>query len=438
MPPSPHRMRKLVAILLGAAVLAAPLLPPVRVWALWPHRIDVVRGQPRRLAWSPWVPVSVVASGARVLVNGRSVADRWQSFHAKQIQIEALGPGRIQLTWRAWGWLPFGETEVESLPPQYVLPGGQAIGVVVHTQGLVVSGWSPVHTAQGLTVPAQAVGIQAGEILLEADGHPLTSDVELNQLTQVAGLRRAPLTLEVAGPDGVRQIAVTPAWGILSHRYRLGLLVQSQASGVGTLTLVLPGRHAYAALGHSLTDGLTAIPAPVLRGQVFSAKVVGVKAAQEGKPGEKIGVLERDGGLAGSVSWNGRLGVGGVLSRVPSDLQKAPPMPVALPDQVHPGPASLWTVLAQGTVAHYRIEILRTFPQDRPMPRGIIFKVTDPRLIAEAGGVIQGMSGSPIVQDGRLVGAVTHVVVGNPQLGYGCYAWWMVQALRSHLGTGGQ
>jgi stage IV sporulation protein B len=218
-------------------------------------------------------------------------------------------------------------------------------------------------------------------------------------------------------------LAVAPSWRD-AHPWRTGLQVRDRLSGVGTLTFYDPRTMTYAALGHSLTAGVTALPVPVRTGWIRDAEIVGVVPATARTPGQKIGILVGHRNVQGTVQTNGQFGIVGHLDRRPI-LGPVKPVPLALPDQVHTGPATVVTVIHGQTPHPYQIQILKTAPQYAPQIKGILFQITDPRLLKATGGIVQGMSGSPILQDGRLVGAVTHVLLNRPTLGFGCYAYWM-------------
>jgi stage IV sporulation protein B len=200
-----------------------------------------------------------------------------------------------------------------------------------------------------------------------------------------------------------------------------------EAAGIGTLTLYDPYRRVFAALGHAVRDPRTGRPVEPAHGELVPSVVAGVAPSRQGAPGEKLGVLV--GGQAlGLIRANTPVGVIGSLLRPPAGGAAPRPVPVALPDQVHPGPATLLTVLRGTRVAAFRVRILAVQPDGPPGGRDVAVEVVDPRLLAAAGGIVQGMSGSPILQDGRLVGALTHVFVDDPRRGYGVFAAWMSEA----------
>ncbi|MCY0885270.1 MAG: PDZ domain-containing protein [Firmicutes bacterium] len=299
--------------------------------------------------------------------------------------------------------------------PRRVRLGGLSIGVVVRVRGLVVLG------VDGQDPAAQA-GIRPGEVITAAQGQPLRSRAQLAALTAAAGRAHRGVELEVADGGSLHRIRVRPVRAPGTRGWRLGVTVQARFSGVGTLSFWSADGRRFVALGHSVVRA-AAGPVPV-EGAAYPARVVDIVPSTPGEPGEKIGVLNDPPQPLGRVERNGRFGISG---RTEGTAPGSPLLPLAAPTEVHPGPAWLYTALRGSRPQRFRVRVLMTLPQDRPRQRGILFQVTDPRLLSAAGGIVQGMSGSPLVQDGRVIGAVTHVLVNRPQLGYACYAAWMAR-----------
>jgi stage IV sporulation protein B len=406
--------RRWWGVALAGLSLAAMATVPVRALASLPGQLTVPRRQEVAIGWSRLLPLTVSAS--------RGIS--WRAApSAGMVGGRRLGWSSIRLN--LFGWIPVDRIPVRVVPAVDVVPGGQSIGVVVHTDGVMVTGYDPIRTLRGWIDPAEAAGIEPGDVIVAADGRGLRDDAALAAVVQAAGRRRSPVTLTVQGARRALPRIVWPVFNAAAGRYQLGIVVRDTASGVGTLTFWNPRTLAFRALGHSITDGLTRNPVAVAGGQITSAVIVGVVASTPDHPGEKIGVLAGTQTIGGVVNANDRFGLAGRLDAPPS-VGSARPVPVAMADQVRPGPAEILTVIAGQRPQAFRIRILATYPQARPATKGLLFEVTDPRLLAKTGGIVQGMSGSPILQDGRLVGAVTHVFVNRPDAGYGCYAEWML------------
>ncbi len=399
---------------LGAAfIVALGFLQPVRASINLPRAVIVPSGQRISFPWSRWLGVKA-SSAKRVFVK------------SGVIHIRAMVPGHFVIRSKLWGWIPWRPLPVDVTSPLYEVPGGQSIGVAVKTEGLVVQGYAPI-TAEGRKLdPAREAGIDPGDVIIQANHRLVTSSQALQKAVQYAGKKHRNLALGVEGARRFHLRYVKPIFSPTQQIWHIGIIVQGGATGVGTLTFYNPKTLKFAALGHSITDGLTHTPIKITGGRLTGARIVGVVAGTRNSPGQKIGVLANGQNIQGEVNHNGIFGITGSLTHKPL-LGGENPLPIALPDQVHPGTAHILTVIKGQKTQLFSIRILKTYVQWHPHTKGLLLQVTDPQLLSRAGGIIQGMSGSPIIQDGRLVGAVTHVLLSHPTLGYGCYAYWMVK-----------
>jgi stage IV sporulation protein B len=415
--PRAARARRWVGLALAAGMIGVAASTPVRDLATLPGRIEVPVADRVAIPWDQWIPVAVVPEPGLVVQH---------EPHALALSAQHTGNYRVQLKW--FGWLPFKWVPVRVVPKQRLVPGGQSIGVLVRTRGLVVTAYRPWSGPAGAVDPAEAAGVDVGDVIVAMDGHPVNSTAALQRGVEAAGRAGRAVRLTDRGARRTLVRVVRPGYNPAAHRYQLGIAVEDRTAGVGTLTFWNPTTGAFAALGHSLTDGVTRRPVGILDGRVMGATVVGVVPGTPNRAGQKVGVLAGPRLIDGTVASNSRFGLTGRLKAPPS-VGPMQAVPLALPDQVHPGPAQILTVVEGNEPRAYSVWIERAYPQSAPATKGILFRVTDPRLLALTGGVVQGMSGSPILQDGRLVGAVTHVLVNRPDLGYGCYAAWMTGSL---------
>ncbi len=304
-----------------------------------------------------------------------------------------------------------------------VMVGGQSLGIILKSEGAIVVGFTPVKQADGSEIyPAKAAGVQLEDILLAINGHRVSSNREVAELVNSLSADGVPLQLSIRRGDAELQVDVQPAYCADSGEYRLGLYIRDANAGIGTLTFYDPATGHFAALGHKIdeTTGSTGGT-----GRVLAADVQYVESSRDGEPGEKVGVFD-DSNLTGTITKNCELGIYGTLDEAPTNGLYTHLLPVAAVDEVKSGPATILTVLAGETVEEYSIEIERVMPQHKAGDKGMVIKITDERLLAAAGGIVQGMSGSPIIQQGKLVGAVTHVFVNDGTGGYGCFAEWML------------
>ena len=290
-----------------------------------------------------------------------------------------------------------------------LVPVGHTVGIKLFSDGVVVIGLAEVESTEGPSAPGAACGLQVGDVIEEANGSAVESSEQFARLLQCGG------TVELAvSRDGVDlTLAAEPALGP-DGTYRLGAWIRDSMAGIGTMTFYDPATGAFGALGHGITDSDTGLLMPLGDGAVMDASVKAVKKGSAGDPGELRGSFNLTEDM-GSLWANTERGVFGVLNQCDFALGQA--VAVAAPDQVHTGPAEILSNISGDAVETFDVELVRVVEDSGT--QNLLIRVTDPALIARTGGIVQGMSGSPILQDGRLVGAVTHVMIDDPTKGYG-------------------
>lgn len=336
------------------------------------------------------------------------------------------GPEGFQVELRFLGLLPVNEARVSIVPELHVVPGGEAIGILLSSQGILVVRTTPVVTRSGQAYsPAGEAGILPGDIILQAAERKIDHPVELEALVESYGRSGRLLPLLIRRGERELRVLVRPELARepqgTGFRYMLGLHLKDPAAGVGTLTFWDPVRMVYGALGHMISDESDSLLEK--EGRIVSAQIHGIQPGARGRPGEKLGIFESTAPL-GTIEKNTSFGIFGRLSRIPWAGRQ--PVPVALAHEVRVGEAQILTVVEGGRVDAFDVRILSVQRHARPSGKGLVIEVTDPRLLQKTNGIVQGMSGSPILQDGKLVGAVTHVFINNPHRGYGVLAEWMV------------
>ncbi|MBR1607856.1 MAG: SpoIVB peptidase [Clostridia bacterium] len=300
---------------------------------------------------------------------------------------------------------------------QVIVPGGAAVGVAISTQGVLVVG-----LGEGAGMQA---GLRAGDLLLSVNGIPLADATVLTDAVTAA--EGQPLSLLVDRDGRERTVMVTPRFDQSAGSWRLGLWVRDSTAGVGTLTYYDPGNGAYGALGHAITDTDTGSILPVRQGGLLQAEIVDVRRGQRGAPGELRGSFLREQVRLGTVKKNNVFGIFGILDAAWQNPLYPDGLPVGDRGQVHTGAASILSTVNGTEIREYAVEITQVIRQNVPAPKSMVLRVTDERLLSATGGIVQGMSGSPILQDGRIIGAVTHVFVSDPTQGYGVYIDWMLE-----------
>ncbi|MCR4962333.1 MAG: SpoIVB peptidase [Firmicutes bacterium] len=319
------------------------------------------------------------------------------------------------------GWSSPALAEDGDLPQVYV--GGQSIGIFLHDQGVTVVGFAPVYAEDGReSNPAAEAGLQTGDCILEINGETVTGQ---QQMTEIIGRWTAgdpPLKLRYSR-NGDKEIAwVTPAHCSRSQCWRIGLYVRDDTAGIGTLTFYEPSSGVYGALGHQVSNAGAEDGGDAL-GAIGRAPISGIRIGKAGSPGEKMGVFIAE--PTGDVQENTVYGLFGILYQKPQPLYRTQTLPLAQVDEVKTGPAELLTVIDGEKIQSFQVNIAKINANYKSSGKGMVIEITDRELIRKTGGIIQGMSGSPIVQNGKLAGAVSHVFVNDPLHGYACFAQWM-------------
>ncbi|MBR3107799.1 MAG: SpoIVB peptidase [Clostridia bacterium] len=319
--------------------------------------------------------------------------------------LTAKEKGEAEVSVNLFGLFPIGRMRVQAGDEQHLMPGGAAVGVALATQGVLVIGVSDVSGKS----PAQSAGLRAGDIIEMVNGEPVNSSQHLVEL--VSSSKGLPLSLTFERNGSKRTVSLQPMLDTASGVYRMGAWVRDSTAGVGTLSYYNPQNGTYGALGHAINDGDTGKLLPVREGSLLKADIVDVKKGQKGAPGELRGSFLRDQVVLGSIEENTNLGVFGELDAPYVNPLYPDGLPIGFQETVKTGPATILSTIDGEGIKEYTVEIVQASRQMAPSQKSMILKVTDPRLLQSTGGIVQGMSGSPIIQDGRIIGAVTHVQV---------------------------
>ncbi len=300
-----------------------------------------------------------------------------------------------------------------------LIPGGSVLGIQMNTQGVLVAETPQVDTAQGPVWPARDAGLLPGDIILAVDGRPTTTAAELS--AAAAELGETPVTIRLQRGTEQLELPLTPATDGEGAR-RLGLWLRDGIAGVGTLTYIDPETGDFGALGHGVNDAATGVLLPLGSGTVCRAEVVDVTLGLAGTPGALSGSFDM-GARLGGLEKNTPCGIFGRLQTPLESYGEA--LPVADSDDIHSGAATIRSTVAGNEVREYDVQISRMAAGNGAT---LNIRVTDPELLRLTGGIVQGMSGSPIIQDGKLIGAVTHVLIDDPSRGYGIVLETMLEA----------
>lgn len=418
-----HKRRHYKVFRFTAAVLFGSLCltPPVHHLAAYPSDIQVPLGEQATVPIALPMRTTVFTSDPHI-VDATAVYHGTHVTQAVEVRSRHLGDATVST--RLFGMIPWKAVHVHVVPEELVYVGGQSIGVRLRSNGVLVIGYQRLPGTQH--APAAEAHIQIGDVIEQIDHHTVVSVEDVHRWLN---LGRGTAEMLIRHGTQRRTVIVTPVTDATGARH-LGLYVRDRTAGIGTLTFYDPVHHRFGALGHVITDVDTGQPIDG-SGAMYEAEVTGIVRGTNGRPGEKRGRFVRHTMEIGQIERNSSYGVFGAMDHIPGHAFMNAEIPVALPDQVHEGAATMLTVLHGQQVAAYAVSIENLVRQTDPNTKSMIVHVTDPRLLEEAGGIVQGMSGSPLIQDGRLIGAVTHVFLSDVTRGYGVYAQWMVREAES-------
>lgn len=322
------------------------------------------------------------------------------------------------VTLALFGVLPVKTVRAVSTPRRTVQVCGTPFGVKLFSDGALVVAFSDRYTALGSENPAKAAGLRLGDLIVSAGGREVRSNDDLTAAIRAADGRPLPVVYRRGGAQYTAELVpVKDEQG----DYKAGVWVRDSGAGIGTMSFIDPAHGTFAGLGHSISDADTGADLTLLSGEIVPVTITGCIRGAAGSPGELRG--EFSAAPAGTVLANDTAGVYGQYS----GSQTGHSMPVANLQEVIPGDAELWTTVQGTTAQPYKVKIERVTMTGSDPNRNLLIRVTDARLLEATGGIVQGMSGSPIVQNGRLAAVLTHVLVNDPTSGYAIFAATMLE-----------
>lgn len=331
--------------------------------------------------------------------------------------------GKIEVSLNLFGNIPVKKMDVNVIPKSKVVPVGKAVGMKLYTEGVLVVGMSEINGKK----PYENSGIQEGDAIIEINNEQIENTNDLIETVNKSNGK----TVEVKYKRKEQTIttSIEPA-KVNENEYKLGLWVRDAAAGVGTMTFYEPSSGMFAALGHGIADIDTSELINIESGELTTTNILSIVKGQKGTPGEIRGTIENSESL-GSIYKNTSFGVyGKVQSKNKLDINNMEEMDVALRDEIKTGKAQILCELENGKTEKYDVEIKKLYLNNNENNKSMVIKITDEKLIEKTGGIIQGMSGAPIIQNGKFIGAVTHVLVNDPTVGYGVFADIMIKQLK--------
>ena len=315
--------------------------------------------------------------------------------------------------------------DVSVLPRTTVIPVGNIAGVKLYTNGVLVVGMSEIEGEDSKTYkPYENTGIEEGDTIIKINNNLISSTDDLIEKVNMS--KGEKVEIEYIHDEETKECSITPV-KTSEEEYKLGLWVRDSAAGVGTVTFYEPSTQSFGALGHGITDIDTGDLLNIASGEFVTAQVLNIKKGENGNPGKIQGTVEEQETI-GDITKNTEFGIYGKIQDLSSlNIDTSKEMEVAMREEIELGKATILCSLDNQTVKEYEIEITKIYRDNNYNNKSMEIKVTDEELIEKTGGIIQGMSGSPIIQNGKFIGAVTHVLVNSSTEGYAIFGDLMLK-----------
>ena len=336
---------------------------------------------------------------------------------SRTVTMKAALESGYQMQIKLFGFLTFKNVDIHVIEDQELIPVGKPIGIYVKTDGVLVIGTGEFQGADGLSYSPGRYILKSGDYVRKVDGVDVTDKDDLIDRVKASEGRELRLTVERDGElTDVKVQPVQDNGGV----YKIGVWVRDNAQGVGTMTYI-DGEGHFGALGHGITDVDTSTLMHMEDGTLYETDIINIKKGTAGKPGEMTGmIIYSDDRILGDITDNSSRGIFGICNQKALAMGVNDPLPIGLKQEIVKGPAQILCTLEDET-KYYDVEITAIHLDHDNVNRGIELTITDAELLSETGGIVQGMSGSPIIQNGKFIGAVTHVMVQDSAKGYGIF-----------------
>lgn len=336
---------------------------------------------------------------------------------SKPVTMKAPGESSYRMSVRLFGFLPIKQVDIQVIEDQELIPVGAPVGIYVKTNGVLVVGTGEFRGMNGVSYSPGRYVLRSGDYIRKVNGEDVTEKEDFIRRVRESGGKQLTLTLERDGE--ITEVSVDPVQDA-NGEYKIGVWIRDNAQGVGTMTYIDPEGN-FGALGHGINDIDTSTLMHMQDGTLYSTDIVNIRKGSSGDPGEMTGmIVYSPENVLGDITSNSSRGIFGICNENAAELADQEPIPIGLKQEIQKGPAQILCTVEDRT-EYYDVEITEIHLDHDNVNRGIELKVTDPNLLEVTGGIVQGMSGSPIIQNGKLIGAVTHVLVQDSTRGYGIF-----------------
>ena len=419
--------KRILYFLLAFGILAVMASLYYSIWCSVPSMIMVKAGVEQKLDFK--VPASGVLYREAVEASGNSGKSlpKEQSVYvdfSKPVTVMANQVDRYKLQLKLFGVIPLKDVDVEVIQDIRLKPAGIPIGIYVKTKGVLVVGIGEFEGENGQKYSPARYIFKTGDYILEINDQEINTKKELINIINHSDGQE--MVFKVQRKDAVIEVKAKPEQN-KNGEYKMGIWVRDNAQGVGTMTYI-DENGSFGALGHGINDIDTSTLMSLSKGTLYHTEIIGITRGGVGAPGELTGFIEYDDeNIMGDITANTTRGIFGVCTEETALSATGDYLPLGLKQEIEIGPAEILCSLGEETKT-YDVESVEIHLENNNVNRGIVLEITDPELLAVTGGIVQGMSGSPILQNGKLVGAVTHVLVNDPTKGYGVFIENMLEA----------
>ena len=412
--------KRFLYVMLTSGVIAVMLSIYYFMWLSVPSTIMIKAGVEQKLDFK--VPATGELYKEAVEVSKASVINSGSGNSlyidlGRPVTVKANQIDQYKLHLKLFGLIPLKEVDVEVIQDIRLKPAGIPIGIYVKTQGVLVVGVGEFESEDGQTVSPGKYVFQVGDYILEMNDEEINAKKDL--IEKISHSEGQEIVFKVQRGDMLIDVKAK-AEPNQNGEYKMGIWVRDNAQGVGTMTYI-DENGCFGALGHGINDVDTSTLMTLSTGTLYHTEIIGITKGTTGSPGELTGFIEYDDkNIMGAITANTPRGIFGVCTPETAMNAAYDYLPLGLKQEIKKGPAQIICSLGNGTQV-YDVEITDIHLENDNVNRGIVLDITDPELLMVTGGIVQGMSGSPIIQDGKLIGAVTHVLVQEPTKGYGIF-----------------
>lgn len=438
------KYRAFLWMLLLAGVAALFLAAYSSYWDKIPSRIKIRAGVEQELDFripvsgeiyrtgegeeaAPVSAVSDLSKADEKTLENRKAADSPESLHVDfthTVKLKANQIDTYQMNLKLFGVLPYKSVDIEVIQDKMLIPSGIPIGIYVKTEGVLVVGIGEFENSRGEAVSPARYVLQKGDYIIKSNGEQVENKKHFISMVEASEGEDMVLTIRRGGE--ITDVMINAAENKMQE-WKLGIWIRDNAQGIGTMTYE-DTDDTFGALGHGINDVDTSILMNLEEGVLYRTQIVGITRGAGGAPGELTGYIEYDSdNVIGEITENTVAGIFGVCDHTLLESTAFEPVPIALKQEIELGPAKIICSVS-GEPEFYDVEIVEVNQEHENVNRGIVIRVVDEKLLMLTGGIIQGMSGSPIIQNGKLVGAVTHVLVNDSTKGYGIF----IEEMLSH------